>query len=108
VIGAGTRHGEAAGSELVRKRIPALAELAEEIGDPAVRHMGTLVGKVEADVTPFAKTSKLPFRGLTWLFFAPGVLSAFVAGALLLGSRSRAGSGASRRRGDLSIETPAL
>ena len=46
VIGAGTRHGEVAGSDLVRKRIPALAELAEEIGDPAVRHMGTLGGSL--------------------------------------------------------------
>ena len=89
------------------RNLPALASALPRT-PPVVRHMGTLVGKVEADVTPFAKTSKLPFRGLTWLFFAPGVLSAFVAGALLLGSRSRAGSGASRRRGDLSIETPAL
>src|SRR5205085_6686808 len=39
VIGAATRHGAVAGSDLVRTRIPALAELAEEIGDPAVRHM---------------------------------------------------------------------
>ena len=46
VIGAGTRHSAVAGSDLVRTRIPALAELAEEIGDPAVRHMGTLGGSL--------------------------------------------------------------
>jgi carbon-monoxide dehydrogenase medium subunit len=46
VIGAGTRHSEVADSALVRRRIPALAELAEEIGDPAVRHMGTMGGSL--------------------------------------------------------------
>lgn len=46
VIGAGTRHGDVAASALVRRRIPALAKLAEEIGDPAVRHMGTLGGSL--------------------------------------------------------------
>jgi carbon-monoxide dehydrogenase medium subunit len=45
-IGAGMRHGDVAASQLVRRRIPALAELAEEIGDPAVRHMGTLGGSL--------------------------------------------------------------
>jgi carbon-monoxide dehydrogenase medium subunit len=33
-------------SDIVRARIPALADLAEEIGDPAVRHMGTIGGSV--------------------------------------------------------------
>lgn len=46
VIGAATRHCDVAASALVRKTIPALAELAEEIGDPAVRHMGTLGGSL--------------------------------------------------------------
>jgi carbon-monoxide dehydrogenase medium subunit len=46
VIGAGTRHAEVTASELVRGAIPALAHLAGEIGDPAVRHMGTLGGSV--------------------------------------------------------------
>jgi len=46
VIGATTRHADVAGSALVRNRIPALAALAEEIGDPAVRHMGTLGGSI--------------------------------------------------------------
>jgi aerobic carbon-monoxide dehydrogenase medium subunit len=46
VIGAGSRHHDVATSEDVRKAIPALAELAEMIGDPAVRHMGTLGGSL--------------------------------------------------------------
>lgn len=46
VIGAATRHADVAASALVQRRIPALAFLAEEIGDPAVRHMGTLGGSL--------------------------------------------------------------
>jgi len=40
------RHGDVAASALVREKIPALAELAGEIGDPAVRNMGTLGGSL--------------------------------------------------------------
>jgi carbon-monoxide dehydrogenase medium subunit len=46
VIGAGTNHHDVANSAEVAKAIPALAELAESIGDPAVRHRGTLGGSV--------------------------------------------------------------
>jgi carbon-monoxide dehydrogenase medium subunit len=46
VVGAATPHAEVAASELVRHTIPALAALAGEIGDPAVRHKGTLGGSV--------------------------------------------------------------
>ena len=46
VIGAGTRHGEVARSSVVRGAIPALAELAERIGDPQVRNCGTMGGSV--------------------------------------------------------------
>lgn len=45
-IGAGTKHHDVAGSPDVRRAIPALAALAELIGDPAVRHQGTLGGSV--------------------------------------------------------------
>jgi aerobic carbon-monoxide dehydrogenase medium subunit len=45
-IGAMTTHGEVAESAAVREAIPALAELAEMIGDPAVRHRGTIGGSV--------------------------------------------------------------
>src|SRR5262245_24933995 len=40
VIGAGTRHADVAASSHARTFIPALAHLAELIGDPAVRHRG--------------------------------------------------------------------
>ncbi|TNE57837.1 MAG: xanthine dehydrogenase family protein subunit M [Alphaproteobacteria bacterium] len=46
VIGAGVSHAEVAASELVRARIPGLAGLAGEIGDPHVRHRGTLGGSI--------------------------------------------------------------
>ncbi len=46
VIGAGTKHADVATSSDVKSAIPALADLAGMIGDPAVRHMGTLGGSV--------------------------------------------------------------
>lgn len=46
VIGAGTKHQDVATSAEVLRAIPALAYTAEVIGDPAVRHMGTLGGSI--------------------------------------------------------------
>jgi carbon-monoxide dehydrogenase medium subunit len=46
VIGAMARHAEVAASPVVHENLPALAELAEMIGDPHVRHMGTIGGSV--------------------------------------------------------------
>jgi aerobic carbon-monoxide dehydrogenase medium subunit len=46
VIGAMTRHAEVATSADVKANIPALAYLAGLIGDPAVRHRGTLGGSI--------------------------------------------------------------
>ena len=45
-IGAGTRHGDVAASEVVHGLIPALAHLADSIGDPQVRNRGTIGGSV--------------------------------------------------------------
>jgi carbon-monoxide dehydrogenase medium subunit len=45
-IGAMTRHADVAASAEVRKAIPALADLAGWIGDPSVRHRGTIGGSV--------------------------------------------------------------
>lgn len=45
-IGAGMTHAEVASSATVKQAIPSLAELAGSIGDPAVRHMGTLGGSL--------------------------------------------------------------
>jgi len=45
-IGAFTRHVDVATSPVVQENIPALAELASLIGDPAVRHRGTIGGSV--------------------------------------------------------------
>lgn len=46
LIGAATRHSDVAASQAVRTRIPALATVADFIGDPAVRHCGTLGGSL--------------------------------------------------------------
>ena len=45
-IGAMTTHGAVAASDVVKKKIPALAHLAGHIGDPAVRHRGTIGGSI--------------------------------------------------------------
>lgn len=45
-IGAMTKHADVAASADVKKAIPALAVLAGGIGDPAVRHRGTIGGSI--------------------------------------------------------------
>ena len=45
-IGAGTKHFDVANSAEVNKALPALSHLASHIGDPAVRHMGTIGGSL--------------------------------------------------------------
>ncbi len=45
-IGAMTRHADVHASPVVQLAIPVLAKLAGMIGDPAVRHMGTIGGSV--------------------------------------------------------------
>jgi aerobic carbon-monoxide dehydrogenase medium subunit len=45
-IGALTTHAEVATSKDVKENIPALADLAGRIGDPAVRHRGTIGGSI--------------------------------------------------------------
>ena len=46
LVGAMVRHAEVAASPGVQKAIPALAELAGQIGDRQVRHMGTIGGSL--------------------------------------------------------------
>jgi len=45
-VGSMTTHSEVAGSQAVADAIPALAALAETIGDPQVRHCGTIGGSI--------------------------------------------------------------
>lgn len=45
-IGAAATHAEVAGSPSVRRLAPGLAELAGHIGDPHVRHRGTIGGSI--------------------------------------------------------------
>jgi carbon-monoxide dehydrogenase medium subunit len=46
VIGAMTRHADVNRSPVVQRAIPALAEMAGMIGDPAVRNRGTIGGSI--------------------------------------------------------------
>jgi aerobic carbon-monoxide dehydrogenase medium subunit len=48
-IGAGVTHAEVARSAVLREQVPVLADLAGHIGDPAVRHRGTLGGALAAN-----------------------------------------------------------
>lgn len=52
-IGAGATHASVAKSAVVRRSIPALATLAESIGDPQVRNRGTMGGSI-ANADPSA------------------------------------------------------
>ncbi|KEQ07146.1 FAD binding domain-containing protein [Pseudorhizobium pelagicum] len=45
-IGAGTPHADVAGSSMLRSVCPAICALAGMIGDPHVRHMGTIGGSI--------------------------------------------------------------
>ena len=45
-IGATTTHNEVLSSEIIMSKIPSLASLAEGIGDPHVRNMGTIGGSI--------------------------------------------------------------
>ena len=53
VVGAMARHAEVASSSMVQDAIPALASLADGIGDPQVRNCGTLGGSI-ANADPAA------------------------------------------------------
>jgi carbon-monoxide dehydrogenase medium subunit len=46
VIGAMTRHADVHRSDVVKRAIPALAQMAGMIGDPAVRNRGTIGGSI--------------------------------------------------------------
>ena len=56
VIGAMTTHADVAGSTVLQDAIPALADLAGHIGDPAVRNRGTIGGSI-ANADPAADYS---------------------------------------------------
>jgi carbon-monoxide dehydrogenase medium subunit len=53
VVGAMTKHADVAHSDVVKGAIPALAALAEGIGDPQVRNRGTIGGSI-ANADPAA------------------------------------------------------
>ncbi len=46
VIGATTKHADLAADELVRAEVPLLAYAASQVGDPQIRHRGTIGGSL--------------------------------------------------------------
>jgi carbon-monoxide dehydrogenase medium subunit len=46
VVGAMTKHGEVANSQVMKDNLPVLSEVPGSIGDPAVRHRGTIGGSL--------------------------------------------------------------
>ena len=46
VIGATTRHADVASSQLVQDEVPLLAYAAAQVGDPQIRHRGTIGGSL--------------------------------------------------------------
>jgi carbon-monoxide dehydrogenase medium subunit len=45
-IGALTRHADLVGSDLVHQTVPLLAQVASHVGDPQIRHRGTIGGSL--------------------------------------------------------------
>ncbi|MBO0823876.1 MAG: FAD binding domain-containing protein, partial [Actinobacteria bacterium] len=46
VVGATTRHADLAASEVARTEAPLLAHAASQVGDPQIRHRGTIGGSL--------------------------------------------------------------
>jgi carbon-monoxide dehydrogenase medium subunit len=46
VVGAMTKHGEVANSSVMKEHLKVLSEVPGSIGDPAVRHRGTIGGSL--------------------------------------------------------------
>src|SRR3984957_7333903 len=65
VIGAMTLHAEVAGNTIVQAAIPALAALADVIGDPHVRNMGTIGGSLANNDPAAAFPPAAPALGAT-------------------------------------------
>ena len=71
-IGAMTRHHDVASSALVREQVPLLAEVAGQIGDPQVRHRGTVGGSIaHGDPASDLPAALLALRG-TLVMRGPG------------------------------------
>jgi len=71
-IGALTRHGDVAADQTVRSELPMLAHVADLVGDPQVRHRGTIGGSVaHADPSADLPTA-LVALGASYVVRGPG------------------------------------
>ena len=62
-IGAMATHAGVAGSGVLADRCPAICDLAGQIGDPAVRHRGTIGGSIANNDPAARPTRASPARG---------------------------------------------
>src|ERR1700760_2922651 len=68
LIGATTRHAELASSELLRARPPLLAYAAGQVGDPQIRHRGTIGGSLaHSDPSADLPMALLALGGSGWI-----------------------------------------
>ncbi len=117
-IGAMTRHHDVASSDLVREQVPLLAEVAGQIGDPQVRHRGTVGGSIaHGDPASDLPAALLALRG-TLVVRGPGG-EREIAGRRVLhrlprddagarrGAHRDPGPGGARARGGRSRSSPA-
>jgi carbon-monoxide dehydrogenase medium subunit len=64
IIGATTRHADVAGSEVLAAEVPLLAYAAAQVGDPQIRHRGTIGGSLaHADPSADLPTALLALGG---------------------------------------------
>ncbi len=74
VIGGTTRHADVAGSPLLKAEVPLIAHAAAQVGDPQIRHRGTIGGSLaHADPSADLPTALLALGGSVELTGPSGV-----------------------------------
>jgi len=85
VIGAATCHADVAGSDLVRSQAPLLAHAASQVGDPQIRHRGTIGGSLaHADPAADLPMALAALGGVT-VITGPGGTRTVAAGEFFTG-----------------------
>ena len=112
VIGATTRHADVAGSSLLQAEAPILAYAAAQVGDPQIRHRGTIGGSLaHADPSADLPMTLLALGGSVEITGPSGVrvvgVDDFFVGpfesALAARRTAHRGPGAARRIGALGV-----
>ena len=89
-IGALTTHADLAASSVLREQCPALAEAAQQVGDPAVRNRGTIGGNVAHADPASDLPTVLTALGARFAVTGPGGSKIFDAGGFFQGMMATA------------------